>query len=72
MLGMAIRGRERDLWRRKPEVKVYFHITKRRWVGIDWDIRRLEIVSGRREGSEFLLAQRNRRHNLLEDNPSSD
>lgn len=72
MLGMANVGRAPDALDGKREAKIYFQITKRRWVGIDWDVRRLEIVSGRREASEMLLARRNRRHNLLEDNPSAD
>ena len=72
MLGMATIGRERGALHGKPEVKIYFQITKLRRVVIDWEECRLDIVSGRREGSDMLLAQRNRHHNLLVDNPSSD
>ena len=72
MLGMANVGRAHDAWDGKRGAKIYFQITKRRWVGLDWDLRRLEIISGRREPCETLLARRNRRHNLLDDNPSAD
>jgi len=72
MLGMAIVDHKPHIPHAKRDGKIHFSLSKRRWVEIDWEILSLDIVSGRRDASEMLLAQRNRRHTLMEDNPSSD
>jgi hypothetical protein len=72
MLRMAIINEKPGVSVEKRDGDVLIQIKKHRWVGVYREVFRLDIVSGRRDAAEMLLAQRNRHHNLLDDNPSSD
>ena len=72
MLRMAIDNEKPGVKIVKRNGDILIQIGKRRWGRHEWDVLRLDIVSGRREAAEMMLAHRNRHHNLHVDNPSGD
>jgi hypothetical protein len=72
MFGMTIPDHKLRAVVHRESGEVLVGVSKRRWIEIDWEMLRLDRVSGRRDAAEMLLAQRNRHHTLIQDNPSSD
>ncbi len=72
MLKMAINNDKPGVSVEKRNGDILIQIGKRRWGRHEWDVLRLDIVSGRRDAAEMVLAHRNRHHNLFVDNPSGD
>jgi hypothetical protein len=72
MFGMATTDHKPRVSAERHDGEILIRISNHRWIEIDWECLRLDFVSGRRDAAEMLLAQRNRRHSLIEDNPSSD
>jgi hypothetical protein len=72
MLRMAINHEKPGVSVQRRNGEVLIQIGKRKCGRHDFDVVRLDIVSGRRHGADMMLAQRNRHHDLLVDNPSGD
>jgi len=72
MFGMAIKDHKPHHHGKRHDGEILIQIKKHGWLEIDWECLRLDLVSGRRDAAETCLAQRNRHHTLIQDNPSSD